>query len=53
MAVWQDDVDVGTDVALRFDQVEELVNRDDKLLTKPEKAGTYTIGGWMGGSAVG
>ncbi len=44
----EDDFDVTADIGIRFDQVEELVNRDDKLLTKSDKAETYTIGSELG-----
>jgi hypothetical protein len=42
------DVDVTADVAVRFDAVEELVHRSNKLLTKKEKAATFTLGAELG-----
>jgi hypothetical protein len=42
------DLDVTIDVAIRFDAVEALVNRSNMLLSKKEKAETYTLGGELG-----
>lgn len=42
------DFDVTTDVAIRFDAVEELVNRSNPLLSKKEKSATCTIGAELG-----
>ncbi|HEU4730474.1 MAG TPA: hypothetical protein VFT22_21395 [Kofleriaceae bacterium] len=42
------DVDVTTDVAIRFDAVEDLVHRSDKLLSPKHKAQTYTLGVELG-----
>lgn len=43
-----DDFDVTVDVAIRFDNLEELINHNNKLLTKREKKETCTIGVEMG-----
>jgi hypothetical protein len=50
-----DDFDVTTDVAIRFEQVEESLSRyrDDPLLTKSEKANTYTLGCELGNLSEG
>lgn len=42
------DVDVTTDVAVRFDAVEDLIHRSDKLLSPKEKAQTFTLGAELG-----
>jgi hypothetical protein len=44
----ESDVDVTVDVAIRFDAVEELVHRSNKLLSKREKAETFTLGAELG-----
>ena len=44
----ESDVDVTADVAIRFDAVEDLVHRSNKLLTKKEKAATFTLGVELG-----
>ncbi|MDX3905813.1 MAG: hypothetical protein QHC78_09010 [Pigmentiphaga sp.] len=38
------DFDVTADVAIRFERLEELVNADNKLLSKKEKAATASLG---------
>lgn len=43
-----DDFDVTVDVAVRFNDVEDLVNSKNKLLTKREKLGTSTLGVELG-----
>lgn len=42
------DLDVTTDVAIRFDSVEELVHRSNELLSKEEKSQTFTLGAEVG-----
>jgi hypothetical protein len=42
------DFDVTVDVAVRFDEVEELVHRSNKLLSTREKSGTFTLGAELG-----
>jgi hypothetical protein len=42
------DVDVTTDVAIRFDSVEDLIHRSDKLISPREKAQTFTLGAELG-----
>lgn len=47
----QHDFDVTADVAVRFDKVEELVNKHNKLLADREKALTHTLGVELGNLA--
>jgi hypothetical protein len=47
------DFDVTIDVALRIDAIENLVNEDEKLLTKSEKSQTATIGCELGNLSAG
>lgn len=42
------DFDVVADVAVRFDQVEDLVNGNNTLLSKKEKGQTYSLGAELG-----
>jgi hypothetical protein len=42
------DVDVTTDIAIRFDAVEDLIHRSDKLLSPKAKAQTFTLGAELG-----
>lgn len=42
------DFDVTADVAIRFDAVEDLVNRSNVLLSRREKASTFTMGAELG-----
>ena len=42
------DFDVTVDVGIRFDAVEDLVHRNNKLLTAKEKANTFSMGGELG-----
>lgn len=42
------DVDVTADVAVRFDSVENLVHQSNRLLSKEEKATTFTLGVELG-----
>lgn len=42
------DFDVVADVAVRFDQLEELVNATNSLLSKREKGQTYSLGAELG-----
>jgi hypothetical protein len=49
----QDDFDVTADIAVRFDDVEEVVNEGNKLLTDKERKGTHTIGAELGNIADG
>lgn len=42
------DFDVTADVAVRFDMVEDIVHRSNPLLSKAEKAKTYTLGAELG-----
>lgn len=42
------DFDVVADVAVRFDQLEELVNSNNSLLSKREKGQTYSLGAEIG-----
>jgi hypothetical protein len=42
------DFDVTADIAIRFDAVEELLNKGDGLMTKSEKAETFTLGCELG-----
>jgi hypothetical protein len=42
------DFDVSADLAIRFDRVEELVNRHTKLLSSKEKLDTSTLGVELG-----
>ncbi|WP_305910075.1 DUF4304 domain-containing protein [Methylomarinum sp. Ch1-1] len=48
-----DDFDVTVDVAIRFDEVEDLVNSKNNLLTKKEKERTCTLGIELGNLSVG
>lgn len=43
-----EDFDVVADVGVRFDQLEELVNADNLLLSKREKGQTYSLGAELG-----
>lgn len=43
-----DEFDVTADVAIRFDALEDLVNSDNKALSRAEKADTYTLGAELG-----
>jgi hypothetical protein len=43
-----EDFDVTVDVAVRFDEVEKLVHRSSKLLSKKEKLQTFTLGAELG-----
>lgn len=47
------DFDVTADVAVRFDELEDLVNIDNKLITKKEKAETYSLGVEVGNLTAG
>jgi hypothetical protein len=49
----QDDFDVTADIGIRFEDVEELVNRDNSLLTKLEKSRTCTLGCEIGNLSEG
>jgi hypothetical protein len=49
----ESDVDVTVDVAVRFEAVEEVVHRWNRLLTKAEKAKTATLGCELGNLARG
>ena len=42
------DFDCTADVAIRFDKVEDLVNEDNKILTKKERRETHTLGAELG-----
>src|SRR5687768_7494379 len=44
----ESDFDVTTDVGIRFDAVEELVNRSNPLLSNKEKFATCTLGAELG-----
>lgn len=44
----QHDFDVVADVAVRFDQLEDLVNSSNTLLSKKEKGQTYSLGAELG-----
>jgi len=46
-----EDFDVTADVAVRFDAVEELVNRDNGLISPAEKKRTATLGAELGNIA--
>lgn len=48
-----DDFDVTVDVGVRFDEVEELVNSNNNLLTKKEKIGAATFGVELGNLSIG
>lgn len=48
-----DNFDVTVDVAIRFNQVEDLVNSKNNLLTKKEKEGTSTLGVELGNLSIG
>ena len=43
-----EDVDVTIDVAICFDAVEDLVHRSNNLLSRKEKAQTFTLGAELG-----
>lgn len=45
------DFDVVADVAVRFDQLEDLVNANNSLLSKKEKRQTYSLGAELGNIA--
>jgi hypothetical protein len=47
------DFDVTTDVAIRFDSVEELVHRSNELLSRREKLQTFTLGAELGNLKTG
>lgn len=47
------DFDVTADVALRIDAVEKLVNEDNPILSKAEKARTASLGGALGNLSAG
>lgn len=49
----KDDFDVVADVAIRFDLVENMVNEDNKLLSKKEKDLTFTLGAELGNISQG
>src|SRR5262249_53735593 len=49
----RDFFNVTADIGIRFDQVEELVTGNDKLLTKSEKANTTTVGCELGNLSEG
>lgn len=49
----QDDLDVTVDVGIRLNDVENMANEGNGLLTKKEKAGTFTIGVELGNLSVG
>ncbi|GAB4528704.1 MAG: hypothetical protein Tsb0020_45790 [Haliangiales bacterium] len=44
----ESDVDATVDVAIRFDAVEDLVHGSNPLLSKKEKAATFTLGAELG-----
>jgi hypothetical protein len=44
----ENDVDITAHIAIRFDDVEELVNAGDQLLSNAEKRDTYTLGAELG-----
>jgi len=44
----QDDFDVTVDLAVRLDQVEDLINANNTNLNRREKTQTYTLGAEMG-----
>lgn len=48
-----DDFDVTLSVSIRFNQVEDLVNSKNNLLTKKEKEGTSTLGIEIGNLSIG
>ena len=48
-----DDFDVTVDVAIRFNEVEDLVNSKNNLLTQKEKEGTSTLGVELGNLSIG
>lgn len=48
-----DNFDVTVDVAIRFNEVENLVNSKNNLLTKKEKEGTSTLGVELGNLSIG
>lgn len=39
-----DDFDITCDVAIRFDELEDMINTDNKLLSRKEKRDTYSLG---------
>jgi hypothetical protein len=43
-----EDFDITVDVAIRFDDLEDLVNAENPLLTKKEKADTFSLGVELG-----
>ncbi|HTG14334.1 MAG TPA: hypothetical protein VK747_03605 [Blastocatellia bacterium] len=47
------DVDVTAEVAIRFDDVEDLVNEHKSLLTEAQKRNTYTLGAELGNISEG
>jgi len=49
----KDNFDVVADVAIRFDMVENMVNEDNKLLSKKEKESTFTLGAELGNISQG
>lgn len=42
------DVDVCVDIAIRFDELEDLINRHKSYLTEKEKKDTYSLGAELG-----
>jgi hypothetical protein len=47
------DFDVTADVAVRIDALEDLVNADNRLLSKAEKRGTFSLGVELGNLSQG
>ena len=49
----EQDFDVTVDVAIRFDELEDIVNECDALLTMKQKSNTYSLGVELGNLAKG
>ncbi|MCP4303729.1 MAG: hypothetical protein GY788_02385 [bacterium] len=49
----KDEFDVTADIGIRFDKVEDLVNQENNLISRREKAQTFTVGGELGNLSIG
>ena len=47
------DFEVTVDIGLRYERIEEIVNRDEEVLSKAEKAKTCTLGCELGNLSIG
>jgi hypothetical protein len=49
----RDDADVTVNMAVRFDELEDLVNEDNQLLSKAQKKSTFSLGVELGNLSEG